>query len=218
MARRRERHEAGGRGRVVDDSEPTGGQPEPFGQPGHYALLELRYGRRGPPQHAVRVERGGDGGSQDSGNRAGVREVGEEARVVPVADSGEDQLVEIREQFLERPSPLRARFGQPREEIAGLRARQHGQLGQSLEVADDPLECGLTVAAQLCGSVGGALEVVGAGRGHGGWASEWSGRRPSSYALADTSGCSVSRRARGRSKAMATRNVPSCSSHRITRP
>ena len=51
-------HAAGGRG-VVDQAEPVLGQTGPAPQPAQRHLLQLHHGRRGLPQHAVAVQRGG---------------------------------------------------------------------------------------------------------------------------------------------------------------
>ena len=68
-----------------------GGQPEQLGEPADDDLLELGRRGRGHPRHRVDVERGGQQLGEDPRLRAGVGEVGEEARVVPVREPRHDQ-------------------------------------------------------------------------------------------------------------------------------
>ena len=65
-------------------------------------LLELGGGGRRPPEHRVDVQRGDQELRQDPRLGARDREVGEEARVVPVRDAREEHLVEIAQDGGER--------------------------------------------------------------------------------------------------------------------
>ena len=75
---------------------------------------------------------------EDAGLRAGVREVREEARALPVRDPRQEHLVEVAEHVRERLGALRRRGRQPRAQLARLDLREHGQLAHALEVATRP--------------------------------------------------------------------------------
>ena len=63
------------------------GKSSNWHDPRERQLLELGHGRRRAPEHAVGVERRRQQLGEDARLRAGDREVGEEARVVPVRDA-----------------------------------------------------------------------------------------------------------------------------------
>ena len=87
-----ERGERRGRCGVLDVAVQAGRQPEQLGEPVQHDLLELGRRRRGDPRHRVHVQRGDEELGEDPGLRARVREIGEEARVVPVREPGHDHL------------------------------------------------------------------------------------------------------------------------------
>ena len=93
-------HRRDGR-RVVDEPEPSRTESEELAEPVHRELLELRRRRGCLPQHRVDVERRGEQLGKNARDRRGDGEVGEEARVVPVRDAGEDLRLEIAENPLE---------------------------------------------------------------------------------------------------------------------
>ena len=63
--------------------------------------------------------------------RAGRREVGEEARVLPVRDRRHEHVVEVAQHVRERLALLRRRGGQPRAHVARLDLREHRQLAHA---------------------------------------------------------------------------------------
>ena len=81
---------------------PARGQPEQVGRPVEHQALELGRRRRGPPQERDRVERGREQLGQDSRLRRARREVREVARVLPVGDARQQDLVEVAEHRGER--------------------------------------------------------------------------------------------------------------------
>ena len=104
------------------------GQGEQVGQPVEHVRLEFGGGGGGGPQHALHPEAGGEQVTEDR-RPAGVgREVGEERRVLPVRDAGQDQLVEVGEHGLERLALLGRVRGQRAPELARPTADSTGKL------------------------------------------------------------------------------------------
>ena len=89
---------------AVSVSSPSNAvrQPEPLAQPVDDDLLELGADRRRPPQHRVLAERRGQHLAEDARARRGRREVGHEARVLPVGRVGGHQPVVVGEDRVER--------------------------------------------------------------------------------------------------------------------
>src|SRR5207244_10379279 len=106
-----ERGDRGRRGRVLDVAVPAARKAEELGQPVEGHRLELRRGGRGAPDEGDRVERGGEELGEDARLRGRGREVREEARVLPVRDPGQEELVEVVEHGRERLGMLRRRGG-----------------------------------------------------------------------------------------------------------
>ena len=77
--------------------------------------------RRGAPEEADLVERRGEQLGEDAGLGGGVGEVGEEARVLPVRDARQEDLVEVAQHRRERLRLLGRRSGQLRADLARLR-------------------------------------------------------------------------------------------------
>ena len=92
---------------------------QPVGRPSSCATqsqddqLELGRGRGGSPEEADRVERRGQQLGEDPGLGPADREIREEARVLPVRDAGQEDLVEIAQHRLERLRLLGRRRRQP---------------------------------------------------------------------------------------------------------
>ena len=102
-------------------------------------LLELGRRRRGAPRHRVDVQGGDQQLGEDPRLRAGVGEVREEARVVPVRERRHDQLVEVSQDVGERLRSIGGRGGESRLYVAGPYSWHHRPLIDSLEVRRDPV-------------------------------------------------------------------------------
>ena len=127
LARRRQRVQARDRRRVVDDAFEGVGQAHQLTQPPERHLLEFGHRRRGPPQHALRVERGGQQLRQHARPAARDGEVGEEAGVVPVGDARERSASRSRPGSTRTPRPARAaRAGSERRMSPGLTCESTG--------------------------------------------------------------------------------------------
>ena len=149
-----------GRRRILDVAVPAVRQPEQLRGPVARQPFELRRRRRGAPQERDRVERGGEHLGEDPRARRGVGEVGEEARVLPVGDAGQQDLVEVPQHRRERLALLRRRGGQARADLARLDLREHRQVADAVEVVGGPLERRAAVFEEL-------LALVGRHRGKG---------------------------------------------------
>jgi hypothetical protein len=95
MTRGNQRRERRGRGRVLDVAVPTHGKAEQLPHPVGNPQLELGRGRRGAPHERHLVQRRRDQLREDRRLRRGDREVGEEARALPVRERRQEQLVEV---------------------------------------------------------------------------------------------------------------------------
>ena len=156
-------HRRGGRG-VLDVTEPGAGQAEELRDPVHDVLLQLRRGRGGAPQHPVRVQRRDEELREDARLGARVREVGEEAGMVPVRDGRDDQLVEVAEHVGERLALLRRRLGELGAQRPGLDLRQHREVADALEVVGRPVDGGAAVLAEAQRRVDRIRSMSGQGR------------------------------------------------------
>jgi hypothetical protein len=148
LARGRQcRHRRRGRG-VLDVPVPAGGKPEQLREPGQGHLLELGRGRRGPPENRDVVERRRQQLGEDPGLRGGGGEVGEEARMLPVRDTRQQELLQIAKDVGEGLRPLRRLGREPSADLARVDPRQDGKLAHPLQVARDPLERGEAVLTE----------------------------------------------------------------------
>ena len=87
-------------------------------------LFELGRRRRRPPQHRLLVERGRQELGEHARRAAGDREVGEEARMVPVREAGHEHALEVGEDARRTARPLPARWrAAPRRCRRARRAR-----------------------------------------------------------------------------------------------
>ena len=148
VASGRERGERRGRRRVLDVAVPARRQAEELREPVHDVQLELGRRRRRPPQDPDRVQRRDQELGQDPRLRRRVREVGEEARVLPVRDAGEDDLLDVAQNRRERLRPLGRRRRQLRADLTRRHLCEHGQLGKPFEVRRDPFDGGRSVLAE----------------------------------------------------------------------
>jgi hypothetical protein len=145
----------GGGGGVLDDAREGLRQPDHLPQPVHDRLLELGGDRARLPAHALDAEPGADEIAEHR-RQAGVRrEVGEEARVVPVGDAGQDDLVEVAEQRGEPVAGLgRRRRQRPPHVPGGERAHHRPRLDPGA-VAGDPVDEGVAEPDELVVAHGG---------------------------------------------------------------
>ena len=152
VARRDQRGERGRRGRVLDVPVPAVREPEQLPRPVGRAQLELGRGRRGAPEDRDLVQRRRDQLGEDPRLGGGDGEVGEEARVLPVRERRDDQLVEVAEDVRERLAASRAaRRGASRDSSPGSTCASTGQLVDALEVAGRPVERRGAVLAEAHG-------------------------------------------------------------------
>ena len=124
-------------------------QVEQLAHPRERQLLELRHRGRRPPEHAVGVHRRRQQLGEDARLRARDREVGEEARVIPVRDAGQQHAVEVGQHVRERLGLLGRRRGQLRADLARRDRRHHGPLAHALEIVGGPVDRGVAVGAEL---------------------------------------------------------------------
>jgi hypothetical protein len=69
--------------------------------------------------------------------------------VLPVGDTGQQDLVEVTQHRGERFGLLGSRWGEPRMDIPGSDLGEHRQLADALEIARGPVERGATVRAKV---------------------------------------------------------------------
>ena len=149
VPRRNERGKCRRRRGVLDVSVPAVGQPEQPAHPVDGANLQLGRRRGCAPDQRDLVERRREQLREDPGLGCGDREVGEEARVLPVRQGGDDQLVEVAQHVRERLRLLRRRERQLRRQLARLHLREHRQLVDALEIARRPLDRRRSVLAKV---------------------------------------------------------------------
>ena len=89
--------------------------------------------------------------AEDAGRGAADREVGEEARVVPVGDAREDHALEVGEDAVERLGILRRRRRQGAPDVPRLHPGQHRVALGRREEAGDPVHHLVTVPPELLG-------------------------------------------------------------------
>jgi hypothetical protein len=133
VARRGQRRERGRGCGVLDVPVQAFRKTEELSHPVDGELLELGRRRRGAPQHRVHVEGGGEELGEDAGLGPRDGEVGEEARVVPVRDPGEEHLVEVAQDGRERLRSVGRGGGEGRTDLARLDLREHGLLANALQ-------------------------------------------------------------------------------------
>ena len=128
------------------------GQAERLGQPVDDDLLDLGDRRAGGPDHPLRADAAGEQVAEDRGRRRVGREVGEEARVLPVRQAGHDDLVEVGEQGVERLARPRApTAGSARRTSPGATCESTGRSSRRGPVVGDPVDGGVALAAELLG-------------------------------------------------------------------
>jgi hypothetical protein len=106
LASRGERTDHRDRRGVLDVAVQALREAQKLAEPIDREELHLRGGGRGAPEHRVHVQGRREKLGEDSRLRAGVREVGEESRMIPVGDPRQDGLVEVAQDSRERLTPL----------------------------------------------------------------------------------------------------------------
>ncbi len=144
-------------------------QPERLAQPVHHDAFELGADRRGPPQHRVLAEGRGQHLAEDPGTGRGRREVGEEARVLPVGGVRLDQAPVVGEDRVDRLGALGRGRREERPERSRLDRREDVPRLDGLEVVGHHVDHGVRRRAELRGRhvAGQRLRwVVGSRVGH----------------------------------------------------
>ena len=137
------------RGRILDDAGKAFGQADRLAQPVDHPGLELGRGGRGLPQHALR----GDAPRQilgDDRGRARIgREIGEEARMLPVRHARHDRAARNRRRSPPWPRHDAAAPKAADEDLAGRDLRPHRALGNGVEIIGGPIGRLVRPAAEI---------------------------------------------------------------------
>ena len=86
--------------------------------------------------------------SEDRRLRRGDREVGEEARALPVRECRQEEVVEVAQDVGKGLGLLGRRGRQLRRELARPHLREHGQLADALKVVRSPVDRSMAVLAE----------------------------------------------------------------------
>ena len=157
LASRYEGAQGGARRRVLDDSPARPAavkgarQVEEIDHPVEDAGLELGAGRAGGPHHPLYRQPRRSELAEDRRPRIVARKEGEEVGRLPVRDAGQDDLVEVADDVLERLAGLRSALRQGRRYLAGLHLGQDRQRLHPLLVVGDPIDQLMATAAELLG-------------------------------------------------------------------
>ena len=125
---------------VLDVSDELGRQAHELSKPVARQLFQLLQRGRRPPQDPDLIQAGDEELRENARLGSRHREVGEEARALPVRQARQHDSVEIVEQRLERLGLVGRRGRQRSADRARLDGREHGELADVLEVGRDPLE------------------------------------------------------------------------------
>ena len=127
---------------------PAGRKAEQLGDPVADEQLELgRRGRR-PPEEPDRVQRRGEQLREDPRLGGRGREVGKEARMLPVRDPRHEDLVEVAQHRLERLPLVGRGLWEAGKDVAGPDLCQHRQVADTLEVVGRPVDGGMAVVPE----------------------------------------------------------------------
>jgi hypothetical protein len=148
LARGGERRKRGNGRALLEVSVKARRQAEQLREPVEHRLLELLERGRGTPEDADVVEPGAQQVGEHAGIRARGREVGEEARTLPVGEPWEHDLVQVFEQPREGLGLLGRRRRKGGADLARADAREDGCLSQPLAVALEPVDRGAAVVAE----------------------------------------------------------------------
>ena len=137
------------RRRILDDAGKAFRQAERLAHPVDDPRFEFGGRRRGLPQHALRGHRRDQVfGDHRDGRRIG-REIGEEARMLPVRHAGHDLLLEIGEDPLHRLRRFRRRRVDAAEDLAGSTCGRTGRSRSVVAVVGAPVGRRLRPVAEI---------------------------------------------------------------------
>ena len=125
--------------RILDHAGKAFRQPERLAQPVDHFRLELGGCRRGLPEHALRRHHRDQIFGNDRDGRGIGREIGEEARMLPVRHAGHDGLFEIGEDRLHRLGRLGRRWRDLRGDVAGRGVGAHRPVAQARAIVGAPV-------------------------------------------------------------------------------
>ena len=151
VARCDERGERPRRSGVLDVPVPPFGQAEQLSHPVDRPELELGGRRRRAPRDRHLLHGRGEELGEDPRLRCRDREVREEARVLPVGERGNDELVEVTQDVRERLRLLRRRCRELCRQLARCGAAENRQLADAVEVVRGPVDGGVAVLAERHG-------------------------------------------------------------------
>ena len=140
LARADQRDHRAGRRRVLDDAAPRVGEPDQLAHPVDHDLFELGQRRARLPGEAERAEPRAEIVAEHGGQLAVGGEIAEEFWRLPVRKPGDDQLVEIAEDGVERFRLQRRLFRQRRPQRAGRVGRHDRPLGDGAAIIRDPVD------------------------------------------------------------------------------
>ena len=123
------------------------GLPEPV----QHAGFHLGGGGRGLPEHALRAERGRQHLRQHRGRARIGREIGEEARMLPVGHARHHDTLEVREHGFHRFARLGWRRGQGGGDVARAGLRADGQALHPGHVVGHPVHEAVGVGPEFFG-------------------------------------------------------------------
>ena len=134
LARRGQRQHRGGGGGVGDQPVEAVGKAKRLADPVDDDLLEFRPDRTRPPQHHVRVQRGGQHLADDSRPGRRAAEIRQESRVLPVGDVRFEQAPVVGQNLPNRLRRLGRRLREERPERARLDLREDRSVRDALEI------------------------------------------------------------------------------------
>ena len=147
------------RGGTLDDAATcyrvateTVGETEQLLHPVEHQGLDLCARRTRHPTHSLHAQSGRSEFAENCRVRRVGREVGEEVRMLPVGQTGDDDVVHVAQDIGERFRSGRWMGGEHRPDIAGQKfGVPHRKLLDVLDVLRDPIDQGMAVLAELVG-------------------------------------------------------------------
>ena len=124
-------------------------EPERTGEPVEQRLLDLGARRSGRPEHPLGAETPAEQVAEQRGEGGVGREVAEEARVLPVQRSGDDDPVELVEQRVERLRPVGQQLAEGAADVARGDVRADRAVRQPGAVGGHPVDHRTAQPAEL---------------------------------------------------------------------